>query len=368
MKLSCDFFNKKLCSSCSQITLDLNDQLTNKISQTEKMLDRKIDQVFESPPSHFRDKVKWAVGGDLINPKLGLINSELEIIDLTGCQVQNENLNQLVPKLKAFIKKCTLTPYNIMTQTGELKYLIAFESLHTNERYLRFILRSKESLDRIKKNISELTDDFHVISVNLQPLPAAILEGEDEILLSKNHFINHQLNQEIYKLHPQSFVQTNTLMAEKLYKRAKIILSTLPVKTVIDLFCGHGPFALSVFSKDYKIYGYEINKNSIQSAIESAHIQQKLISFFTKNTHELIELPKSDLMIVNPPRGGLGVTLKLILKNSPDYILYSSCNLESLSSDLKSLAADYEIQTLELFDMFPHTHHHEILALLKKIS
>ena len=72
-----------------------------------------------------------------------------------------------------------------------------------------------------------------------------------------------------------------------------------------------------------------------------------------------------DLILVNPPRRGIGSTLINFLQTvSPRYILYSSCNLTSLVSDLKSLIG-YRMLSVQLFDMFPHSEHMEILVLME---
>jgi 23S rRNA (uracil1939-C5)-methyltransferase len=50
----------------------------------------------------------------------------------------------------------------------------------------------------------------------------------------------------------------------------------------------------------------------------------------------------------------------------PRHIMYSSCNATTLHRDWKLLADDYEMQALQPIDMFPFTHHFEVLAVLKR--
>ena len=71
-----------------------------------------------------------------------------------------------------------------------------------------------------------------------------------------------------------------------------------------------------------------------------------------------------DLVLVNPPRRGIGEALCAYLSRmAPDYLLYSSCNPESMAQDLARLP-DYRVERVQLFDMFPHTAHFEVLSLL----
>ena len=79
----------------------------------------------------------------------------------------------------------------------------------------------------------------------------------------------------------------------------------------------------------------------------------------------LAQADKPDLVIVNPPRRGIGQSLAEFLnKMRPHFILYSSCNAETMVKDLRSLT-HYQMEKIQLFDMFPHTAHYEVLVLLR---
>ena len=56
--------------------------------------------------------------------------------------------------------------------------------------------------------------------------------------------------------------------------------------------------------------------------------------------------------------------MTLIQTVKPRHIVYSSCNPVTLQRDVQLLASNYQIDHLQPFDMFPFTHHFEVLALL----
>lgn len=73
---------------------------------------------------------------------------------------------------------------------------------------------------------------------------------------------------------------------------------------------------------------------------------------------------KPDLVIVNPPRRGIGKPLaEFINQLGSPYLIYSSCNAETMAKDFASLS-HYELKKVQLFDMFPHTAHYEVLTFL----
>jgi len=70
--------------------------------------------------------------------------------------------------------------------------------------------------------------------------------------------------------------------------------------------------------------------------------------------------------VVNPPRRGIGTDLARRLSSSEvPYVLYSSCNAESLARDLELMPTLMPVRG-QIFDMFPNTEHFEVLVLLQR--
>ncbi len=74
-----------------------------------------------------------------------------------------------------------------------------------------------------------------------------------------------------------------------------------------------------------------------------------------------------DLLIVNPPRAGLKSGIARIDVLSPRHIFMMSCNLSTLSTDLKALEErGYRAEQLSGYDMFPFTNHREITVFMSR--
>ena len=381
-KTFCTFFNQNTCRSCEW----LEDSVDVQIQKKERALSEALsywgtlplEKTMTSPLQGFRNRAKWIVTGTIENPIIGLtgIDDLDQGRDLVGCSILHSRINELTRALPALITQYSIAPYKIVERKGELKALIIFYSPHSQQMYLRFILRSKESVLRLKKMCPQLQEEFKdlvCISANIQPIPQAILEGPEEIYISKESFIRHTLKTKqgdiSLKLSPQAFVQTNTLCANTLYQNAAEWISTLNSNRMLELYCGQGAF--SFFAAPYvkQILGIEINDDAIKTAQEcSKELDYKNLSFLAANAENIeseMNAFDPDLILVNPPRRGLGNSVQHILKSLPKNFIYSSCSVESLSEDLKVLKDHYNLKKIQIFDMFPHTKHFEILTHLE---
>lgn len=322
---------------------------------------------FQGPRWHFRDKIKLAVSGSLENPILGLLLTDLQTgVELLDCPVQAEALNHELPGLIDFITKWKLVPYQAVTKKGELKGLILSWSPTTGEKMLRFVLRSKEALDRIRLGLSELSQ-FTVVSVNLQPIPHAILEGPEEIILSEKSFITH-LSADVQLMYsPQSFMQTNSVVATQLYQTATEWLLPWCGQKALDLYCGVGGFALHMAHAGLTVRGVEINASAVKIAQQAALLNNLAVDFMAQDAAEIEALWQQwqpQVVLVNPPRRGLARGVETILRHLPPVLLYSSCSPESFALDWESLQHHYVAKRTKVFDMFPHTNHFEVLTLM----
>jgi len=363
----CRHFAAGTCRSCSLMDVPLSEQLERKRLELERITALKAEPPVESSPWHFRDKVKLTVSGTSESPLIGLLQENLrDTTELLDCPVQAEELNDTLPLLRDFITRWKLTPYNVVERRGELKGLILSHSPTTNEKMVRFVLRSREALDRIRQGLPELST-FQVVSVNLQPVPHAILEGPEEIILSERRVMNHRLGNVALCFSPQSFMQTNSTVASSLYQTATDWLSPWRGARVLDLFCGVGGFALNLARENFHVHGVEINPQAIVNARHMSQVQQLPAEFSAGPAENILALwrqwePK--IVVVNPPRRGLAATLGLIQEMRPEILLYSSCSPTSLAEDIKQLETHYFAQRRKLFDMFPYTNHFESLTML----
>ncbi|HBV40762.1 MAG TPA: 23S rRNA (uracil(747)-C(5))-methyltransferase, partial [Erwinia sp.] len=163
---------------------------------------------------------------------------------------------------------------------------------------------------------------------------------------------------------------SNPSVAASLYATARAWVSELGVKSMWDLFCGVGGFGLHCATPEMTLTGIEISAEAIACAKRSAEqMGLEKVSFAALDSTAFAtgEGSTPDLVLVNPPRRGIGAALcDYLSRMAPPFILYSSCNAQSMADDIIRLS-EYSIVKVQLFDMFPHTAHSEVLTLLRRL-
>jgi 23S rRNA (uracil747-C5)-methyltransferase len=234
---------------------------------------------------------------------------------------------------------------------------------------LRFVLRSSESLARIRKHLPGLLAELPqlaVVTANLLPEHKAVLEGELEVPLTADETLAMRLDDVTLHLRPGSFFQTNTEIAAGLYRQAREWLDELASASVWDLYCGVGGFALHVAAPGRRVRGIEVSAPAIESARMSATEAGVDATFEVGDATAITGIDAPDAVIVNPPRRGLGAELCATLETSSvGTVVYSSCNAESLARDLAAMPS-LRPRRIRVFDMFPQTDHYEVMVLLQR--
>jgi len=325
-----------------------------------------------SEQSAFRYKAKMVVSGTVERPVLGMPPHDGVPVDLCACPLYPASFAPVFTVLKAFIGRAGLTPYQVSRKRGELKFLLLTASSDNGAMMLRFVLRSESKLAPLREALPWLQKQLpvlQVISVNIQPVHMAIMEGETEIVLTGQTVLAERLNNVPLFLRPRSFFQTNPAVAARLYDTARQWVDVLKITSLWDLFCGVGGFGLHCATAETRLTGIEISPEAIASAQQSAdmlglrHVDFQALDS-TRFARQRDDIP--DLVLVNPPRRGLGAELCACLdRMASPWLLYSSCQAQSLVNDLLMLPS-YRIVKVQLFDMFPHTAHYETLVLLKR--
>jgi 23S rRNA (uracil1939-C5)-methyltransferase len=226
--------------------------------------------------------------------------------------------------------------------------------------------------DHLCKLFPPITTFIHSITDRKAQVAAA----DSSRPLSGPGFIEDRMDSLNFRISPESFFQTNPLAAEQLYRAILMQGDFTGRETVWDLYCGTGSIALFIAAHVGQVVGFEISEEAVRDAFENCRLNGvDNCSFMSGDLRELIKLAcgsssckeRPDVVITDPPRAGMHPqVIQALLGISPSYIINVSCNPATLARDLVPLLEHYQIETVQPFDLFPHTPHIECLVKLKR--
>jgi 23S rRNA (uracil747-C5)-methyltransferase len=371
--MDCHHYDAFRCRSCSLLEVPRARQLSDKEAHARSLVGAPVWlPTVAGAESGFRNKAKMAVGATVASPTLGILDRDLAGVDLRDCGLHSPAITTALGSIADWIGDAGLTPYDVATRSGELKHVLLTES-PDGELLLRLVMRSTALEARVRSRLPDLraaVPHLRVVTINVQPEHKAVLEGEREIVLTAESTMPMRLATGVSLwLGPRSFFQTNTAIAEALYDQARTWVDALPdVRSLWDLYCGVGGFALHLAGPGREVVGIEVSPDAIDAATAAATELGVAAEFVAADAtaYALAQRSGPDLVVVNPPRRGIGPDLAGWLEESDvRHVVYSSCNAESLARDLAMMPSLRPVEA-RVLDMFPHTTHYEVLVLLSR--
>ncbi len=165
-----------------------------------------------------------------------------------------------------------------------------------------------------------------------------------------------------------AFVQVNSEVNRMLVAYVAQEFRSLGAATFLDLFAGAGNLCLPLVAAG--LSGHAVERN-VSAMIElAARGDKPQLTVSDGDVEACLEnLASADVVVVNPPRRGVGTHHELIARLAIDGLVIVSCDPTSLASDLsRFLSAGLEVERLATFDMFPGTEHIETVATLRRRS
>ncbi|CAN5555659.1 23S rRNA (uracil(1939)-C(5))-methyltransferase RlmD [soil metagenome] len=346
--------------------------------------------------AHEVDKIKENFAVGLHIPKF-----HSKILDIEVCYLQSEISYKILNFSRDFFKSRNISVYSTNTHSGFLRFLIVRQSANTKDLMINLITYDyneelmKEYSESLLQCFPEITTFLNSTSIK----KAQIAVGEEEHILHGSGFMHEKLidssgKEFIFKISPQSFFQTNTLQAQKLYDVTAEFGDFVPTDRVLDLYCGTGSISIFVSGKVEKVKGVELVVDSISNARENAGLNNAgNTEFVVADIKEYIDQNERELLlnnskfigtelesisrnafnkvILDPPRAGLHPDISEILSETHfDVIVYVSCNPVTQARDLDIICSKgkYRIEKIQPVDMFPHTYHIENVVKLVRVN
>lgn len=326
---------------------------------------------YQSPESGYRQRVEFRVWheGELASYAMFKPGSK-ELYCLDSFDPAAPAIAKLMPGLMSYLN-----------QTAELKKrLFSIEFLSTLSGEILVTLIYHRPLDENWAEIAkQLEQEFSIWVIGRSRKQKLCLTQDyvtEELEIAENKYRFQQIE--------GSFTQPNALVNREMISWARALLGKQQ-SDLLELYCGNGNFTIPLASRFQKVFATEISKSSIRALnwnieanqitnLNCARLSAEEMGDALKGVRPFRRLADIDLasynfshILVDPPRAGLDAkTLDFV--QGFEYILYISCNPQSLADNLEQLSQSHTIVSAALFDQFPFTPHMESGVYLKKIA
>jgi 23S rRNA (uracil1939-C5)-methyltransferase len=347
-------------------------------------------------PWHFRNKVIYPVETVKSTGRLlaGYYKTKSnDLINIKHCPIQYSIFEELMEGIKEL---CSGEGIG----TPLLRHVLLRSSYDENEVLVSFILRKKlfKARDRhaIKRIFDVILREFPEVkaaTINYNDDSTNVILGEEtELIAGDRDYIVDKLKDIEVKISTSSFFQINNEQFCNILESIKSFIEKSRSENqgntengtdtqgaasklkILDAYSGIGSISLSLAKAfpQHSFKSFELNNAAVINAKDNIELNNlNNLEVELASAEEYFKEAQNldfDIIILNPPRKGCSnKILENISKSNAKWIIYLSCNPSTLARDIKFLeGADFKLEEIKAFDMFPHTFHLETLALLTK--
>lgn len=365
------------CGSCGWSHIPYQKQLEQKLSDINgslklKKLDERVTDILPAPRTeHYRNRMDFVID---FQGNVGLREKGKwwRVIDGHPCFISDEKIEEHFHTVREWAKTAGLTFFDRKAHTGLLRYAV-IRATTSGESMITIV--TSAPVDNAEKTtlITALND------LAAKANPTTLLWSRNDTVSDVSHdgvisiitgpgTIEENIGGTRYRISPNAFFQTNSRGAELLLGTVQEFAGDLTNKTLLDLYCGTGFFAVALGKNAKRTIGVEFVDDAIVDAKANAALNNVTAEFHSAKTEDFDWAAyNADVVILDPPRAGLhDQALQDVLRIAPQSIVYVSCNYKSFARELTFLKEKYDVTQLRAVDMFPHTPHVELVAKLER--
>ena len=385
------------CGGCKWQNLSYEKQLELKTKQVKDAFERigKIKEGVWHPiiPSEqttfYRNKLeftfsdhRWLENKDLIPENRDSLNGLGfhipgrfdKILDIEKCWLQPEPSNSIRLWVKEYCLNHKLSFFNLREQTGLLRNLMIRTAESGEAMALLIVTEFNTQVEKLLESLSEAFPGLDSIQYLINTKRNDAYSDLNPVLFRGKAWVEETMDDLRFRVSPVSFYQTNPRQALRLYQKVLEFAAPKDSDHVYDLYTGTGTIAQFVARKCAQVTGIEYVEAAVQDARKNAEMNGLANTVFFSgdmaavlNDEFALKNGIPDILIADPPRAGMHPSvLDAIMKLGPEKVIYVSCNAATQARDIAVLAEMYGVSDIQPVDMFPHTHHVENIALLKK--
>jgi 23S rRNA (uracil1939-C5)-methyltransferase len=383
------------CGGCKWQFLEYEIQLRYKRQHVHESLQHigklKDVQVHPTVPSPqifgYRNKMeftctdrKWLTPDEMQQPEidkgfgigLHVPGTFFKVFDTKRCLLQPDLGDDLLDVVRQFIISSRLPAYGLRSHQGFWRFLMLRHSV-AFDHWMVNIVTAADDRQILQPLANGLMETYPGVTASVNDITArkaGVTTGESEITIAGDSAITDKIGSFEFEISANSFFQTNTPGAAKLYDTVKRYAELSGSETVLDLYSGTGTIPILLSDNAIEVIGLEMASSAVADAENNCrHNQVENCRFVPGDIRETLPTvsDRPDVLIIDPPRAGMHKDVaKQVLALLPERIVYVSCNPATLARDLVLLKEAYQVQEVQPVDLFPHTYHIESVARLVK--
>jgi 23S rRNA (uracil1939-C5)-methyltransferase len=351
------------------------DQVEDALRRIGRLEDFELEPILPAvEPWRYRNKLEYSFGTDASARLVCGFHAPgqwEEIVEVTDCLLASEPGNAARERVVEWCRAQGLSAFDRRTRQGFLRNLVVRESRRGGELQVRLVT-APGSLDR-SGLIEAAGTGGGLLWTQTDSVAETTQDGETELLAGSDR-LEEELGGMRMRISSSAFFQTNTEMAERLYRLAIDYAQPSGTDRVYDLYCGIGTIGLLMAPRAAEVWGLELVEEAIADAIANARRNEvENARFFAGDVRvalrELVaRAGRPDILVVDPPRSGLSQkVVRRIIEAAPRRVVYVSCNPTTLAPNAAQLVeAGYTLRKVCPVDMFPQTPHIECVAVLDR--
>lgn len=300
--------------------------------------------VTPSPPAYrLRNRLHW----DPDSRTLGFYaHRSWDIVDISPCRIVTERLRAALPVLVDALAASCRRRVDLETLEGDDALIIGLRPARGGPRDI------PEHAVPERRRCRGI-DGFHRLDRALQLQPSW---GPQSVMMELPIPLDVPLG---------SFFQGNRHLVPRLFDRVAGLVG-VGDEPVVDLHGGVGFLAAAAHSTS-RLDLTVVEPNPVAAAAAERNLPAATVTTGTAEAYlNDNELPPGAVVITDPPRCGLSNELRETLgRRSLGRLVMLGCDPATWSRDAAALIdTGAAITHIELVDLFPHTHHVEVLAVL----
>jgi 23S rRNA (uracil1939-C5)-methyltransferase len=382
-----------VCGGCSWQFLRYEKQLEYKRRHVAESLEHiggiKEVRVHETLPSPavfgYRNKMeftcsdrRWLTPEELQDPGvargfavgLHVPGTFHKVLDTQACLLQPAPGDRILSEVRRYIQSSGRAVYGLRSHTGFWRFVVLRSSVASANWMVNLVtaFEDPQVLKPLAERLRNLFPEVAGVVNNVTARKAAIAAGEFERPVAGASRLRDRIGHFEFEISANSFFQTNTRSAERLYDLVAAYAALDGRETVVDLYSGTGTIPILLSARCREVIGIEMAASAVADARTNCRLNGIANCRFLLGDIQDC-LPglgvRAEVVVIDPPRVGMAKeVVQEVLRLGPDRIVYVSCNPATLARDLALLQPHYQAIEIQPIDLFPHTFHVESVARL----